>query len=163
MTALAFDMERYLMEVCGHYHEGRPGFLHPRSWGHGVMPLWEFTDDHIEAILDACASPRRPPRYGGERGIFRVESRAWHEWHWTRGKRLYADPDYAPRGRRYIPDSLRLAVYERDGWACLHCSSLDTLSLDHIYPHSLGGEDTFENLQTLCRPCNSRKGAKVDG
>lgn len=35
------------------------------------------------------------------------------------------------------------------------------LSLDHIHPYSLGGEDTLGNLQTLCRPCNSRKGARV--
>ena len=32
---------------------------------------------------------------------------------------------------------------------------------DAIHPYSLGGEDTFDNLQTLCRPCNSRKGARV--
>ena len=29
------------------------------------------------------------------------------------------------------------------------------------YPHILGGEDTLENLRTLCKPCNSSKGARV--
>jgi 5-methylcytosine-specific restriction endonuclease McrA len=64
------------------------------------------------------------------------------------------------RGRRTIPPKLRAAVYERDGHACLHCGTNSDLSLDHVHPYSLGGEDTMENLQTLCRPCNSRKGAK---
>lgn len=64
-------------------------------------------------------------------------------------------------GRRKIPDALRLAVYERDGFTCLHCGDVESLTLDHIYPYSRGGEDTLENLQTLCRPCNSRKGARV--
>jgi hypothetical protein len=64
-------------------------------------------------------------------------------------------------GRRRIPDELRQRVYARDGFACLHCGSAEYLSLDHIHPHSRGGKDTFENLQTLCTPCNSSKGATV--
>lgn len=63
--------------------------------------------------------------------------------------------------RAGIPDVLREAVYERDNYACVKCSSSDNLTLDHIYPWSLGGLDVYENLQTLCRPCNSRKGAKL--
>lgn len=35
------------------------------------------------------------------------------------------------------------------------------LTLDHIFPYALGGLATIDNLQTLCGPCNSRKGAKV--
>lgn len=63
--------------------------------------------------------------------------------------------------RPKIPASLRRAVYARDGHACLHCGTTESLSLDHIHPYSLGGQDTLENLQTLCRRCNSRKGARV--
>lgn len=63
--------------------------------------------------------------------------------------------------RRAIPSMLRAQVYERDGRACVECGSESDLSLDHIWPYSLGGEDTLDNLQTLCRPCNSRKGARV--
>lgn len=60
-----------------------------------------------------------------------------------------------------IPASLRREVYARDGYACLHCGATEHLSLDHIHPWSLGGPDTLENLQTLCKPCNSRKGTRV--
>ena len=63
--------------------------------------------------------------------------------------------------RAPIPLELRIAVYERDGHACVECGAFDDLTLDHIHPFSLGGEDTFENLRTLCRSCNSRKGARV--
>lgn len=88
-------------------------------------------------------------------------SRAYYEWHWARGLKLRRVPGYEPRGRRHIPDALRLAVYERDGYTCLHCDAIQNLSLDHIHPYSRGGEDTLDNLQTLCRSCNSRKGARI--
>ena len=36
----------------------------------------------------------------------------------------------------------------------------DRFSCDHIDPQSLGGGDGPENIQTLCVPCNARKGAR---
>jgi DNA-directed RNA polymerase subunit RPC12/RpoP len=63
--------------------------------------------------------------------------------------------------RAQIPLALRLEIYARDGYQCVTCGSIVDLSLDHIHPWSLGGSDERENLQTMCRPCNSRKGAKV--
>ena len=60
-----------------------------------------------------------------------------------------------------IPRWLRELVYERDEWCCVECGSTDNLTLDHIYPWSLGGPVTEDNLQTLCKSCNSRKGARV--
>jgi 5-methylcytosine-specific restriction endonuclease McrA len=63
--------------------------------------------------------------------------------------------------REPIPDEVRWRVYDRDGWACQQCGAGQPLSLDHIWPWSLGGADTEDNLQTLCIPCNSRKGARV--
>ena len=66
-----------------------------------------------------------------------------------------------PERRVPIPAGVRLAIYERDGWMCVTCKSGDNLSLDHIIPWSLGGSDEFGNLQTMCRPCNSSKGARV--
>jgi hypothetical protein len=63
--------------------------------------------------------------------------------------------------RAPIPHWLRSAIFERDGAACGECGALDNLGLDHIFPWSRGGEDTYENLRVLCRSCNTRKGAKV--
>lgn len=62
--------------------------------------------------------------------------------------------------RRKIPEHIRTAVFERDLFRCVTCDATDDLTLDHIYPWSLGGKDTVENLRLLCRPCNSSKGAR---
>jgi len=66
-----------------------------------------------------------------------------------------------PYRKRIIPSSLRDEVFERDNYTCRHCGSTDHLTADHIYPESKGGETTLDNLQTLCRSCNSRKGTRI--
>jgi hypothetical protein len=63
--------------------------------------------------------------------------------------------------RKKIPRHIRDAVYERDRQACVLCSATNDLTLDHIKPWSKGGPDTLGNLRTLCRPCNSSKGARI--
>lgn len=52
----------------------------------------------------------------------------------------------------------RTAILERDGHACNHCGSSEDLVIDHITPRARGGGNKPQNLQTLCYPCNSRKG-----
>lgn len=132
--------------------------MHPKTWSDGVMPLDRFPAEKRAQIEAAVARPEPPEQWLNLVGC-RMESRAWYEWHWARGQKLryYSDG----RVRSKIPDALRLEVYTRDGFTCLHCGTDELLSLDHIHPWSLGGGDTLENLQTLCRPCNSRKGARV--
>lgn len=63
--------------------------------------------------------------------------------------------------REPIPAHLRKRVMERDGYACTECGDTNDLTLDHIYPWSKGGPDSYGNLRVLCRPCNSSKGARV--
>jgi hypothetical protein len=61
-----------------------------------------------------------------------------------------------------IADSrLRKQVFERDGHRCKICKRMDCLSIDHIIPVSKGGTNDLDNLQTLCRPCNSAKGESL--
>lgn len=64
--------------------------------------------------------------------------------------------------KKEIGAELRTAVFERDAYRCVHCGSHKSLCADHIYPEVLGGEATMENLQTLCRSCNSKKGCSVE-
>lgn len=63
--------------------------------------------------------------------------------------------------KAYISKKLRKQVYERDGHKCLACGTESNLTCDHIHPESKGGTTTLDNLQTLCRSCNSKKGVKV--
>ena len=51
----------------------------------------------------------------------------------------------------------RQAVFDRDGNACLRCGAEEDLTLDHILPRAKGGTSGYDNLQTLCEPCNAAK------
>lgn len=64
------------------------------------------------------------------------------------------------RSRR-IPYAIRAAVLARQP-GCAYCGATEGLHIDHIHPHSRGGLSVLENLQTLCAPCNIRKGARPD-
>jgi len=43
---------------------------------------------------------------------------------------------------------------------CLCCGEQKELTVDHVVSLKDGGSNTIDNLQPLCRSCNSRKGAK---
>lgn len=51
-------------------------------------------------------------------------------------------------------------ILKRDGYKCRSCGARQGLSMHHIIFRSDGGEDTSENLLTLCVGCH--KGIHVD-
>lgn len=59
-----------------------------------------------------------------------------------------------------ISRKLSKQVLERDAYRCVSCGSHIDLTCDHVVPESKGGPTAFENLQTMCRSCNARKGAR---
>jgi 5-methylcytosine-specific restriction endonuclease McrA len=82
-----------------------------------------------------------------------------------------------PSGPKYSKSpaarALRVLVYTRDNFTCQHCGylpdvipdgydgrhTIGELTLDHIRSAASGHYLwRADNLQTLCRPCNSRKG-----
>lgn len=60
-----------------------------------------------------------------------------------------------------IPHKLKWKIWERDNFECKICLSKENLSIDHITPESLGGTLDENNLQTLCKKCNSKKSNKI--
>jgi hypothetical protein len=68
--------------------------------------------------------------------------------------------DRAQPTKKAIPGNFRWSVFERDQFTCQKCGSHRNLTVDHIVPESKGGELTMDNAQTLCKSCNSRKGAR---
>jgi hypothetical protein len=56
---------------------------------------------------------------------------------------------------------VRVRILMRDGYACKACGDSQDLTLDHILPVIEGGSDEDDNLQCLCRRCNSSKGPRL--
>ncbi len=59
----------------------------------------------------------------------------------------------------YTPVEFRL-LCARFGNRCLCCGKKTKLTADHVLPLSKGDSDTIDNLQPLCRSCNSKKSTK---
>lgn len=50
--------------------------------------------------------------------------------------------------------------FEALGNICLKCGYVGVMTVDHVLPVLLGGSSDISNIQPLCGPCNSSKGAK---
>ena len=58
------------------------------------------------------------------------------------------------------PEELKERVKSRDGFRCLCCGygkQRRLLQVDHISPSYYGGNNHFDNLQTLCKICNGAR------
>ena len=64
--------------------------------------------------------------------------------------------------------ALRKKIFNRDNGRCQQCNhevrlfakyygDLKTGEVDHIFPKSMGGDNSEENLQLLCLLCNRKK------
>lgn len=74
------------------------------------------------------------------------------------------------KARRYARESGAVGSHTLDEWnnlknsygnKCAYCKEEKQLTKDHIIPLSKGGSDYIENIQPLCRNCNSKKNTKI--
>jgi 5-methylcytosine-specific restriction protein A len=85
--------------------------------------------------------PKRTPRFTftapSQTTAVKLTGGYDHDWRKLRNRRL----DYEP--------------------LCQHCSARNLVTpaveVDHIKPKALGGEDTWDNTQSLCKPCHQDK------
>ncbi len=56
----------------------------------------------------------------------------------------------------------RREIFRRDNYTCQYCGkhTLD-LTVDHVLPRHLGGEQTWTNVVAACSMCNHRKGGRT--
>lgn len=52
-------------------------------------------------------------------------------------------------------DTLRNQILRRDSWRCQSCGSMSNLEVHHKDFRSHSGEDSEENLITLCNACHA--------
>jgi 5-methylcytosine-specific restriction endonuclease McrA len=55
----------------------------------------------------------------------------------------------------------RAAVRRRDRDICVGCGATEKLSVHHLLPARLGGDDSMANLVTLCSRCHAGAEAKM--
>lgn len=62
---------------------------------------------------------------------------------------------------RKIGRDVRQRVWQRYGGRCAECNASQYLEFDHIIPVARGGGNSENNIQLLCRGCNSKKSDKI--
>lgn len=55
----------------------------------------------------------------------------------------------------------RRNIMRRDAFSCQYCAKQTSLTIDHVFPKSRGGADSWENLTTACESCNVKKGNRT--
>ena len=68
---------------------------------------------------------------------------------------------YKKKKRYTLSKKIRNKVLKKYNFICQKCGTSKNLTIDHIKPFIEGGKDNFNNLQILCKSCNSSKGTKT--
>jgi predicted restriction endonuclease len=99
----------------------------------------ELSDEEIEIMLDMISTSKRQEEYQNTYEKKRLDASVF-------------------TSKQHV----RKAVFDKHGKKCKHCGLEENLTLDHIIPICSGGENTVDNLQPLCKKCNSKKGKKAN-
>lgn len=91
----------------------------------------------------------------------KARERAWREKHpeYFRQKTNRRKAMTLDRGSFTEQEWVELC--NRYGNICLCCKKKKPLTIDHVVPLALGGSNTIDNIQPLCKECNCRKHKKT--
>jgi hypothetical protein len=59
--------------------------------------------------------------------------------------------------RDFIPETVRVHVWRRDGGKCAKCGSRDSLEFRRLLPANRGGGNTADNWRLLCGRCHQKQ------
>lgn len=163
-----------------HLTEEALGYV--EQWVHsGPLDMQE----DVRPSAEACRSAVRMVRFAEredwsslDRILARLEATSWlvHEAfsalagtidHWgdidendlrRRPVQRRPDPESVRREWQRMQRTVASLIFQRDDHTCVDCRTRVNLTVDHIKPIAKGGLNTLENLRTLCRSCNARKG-----
>jgi hypothetical protein len=133
----------------------------PRSLKTLILPFWSGDFDQLMAALEKARFIIRYEVDGKAYGV--VRSFKKHQVINQREARseLPEPPSECmhvhARVSANIASDVRDTVLARDKHACRRCGDASDLTIDHIFPRSLGGTHALSNLRTLCRSCNSAR------
>lgn len=66
--------------------------------------------------------------------------------------------------RAKVTKDVKMTIYKAYNGKCCRCGKeLETweMTIDHILPISRGGTSDIDNLQLMCKSCNSKKGTRI--
>lgn len=134
------------------------GRRHTDASEHEALDTIERLLDEVEEIAIWLA-PDSGLGYGH---VHEVWWRRFQAWKLERATALRVEVAARPYRdqKQKISRGLAKRVMERDAYRCQHCGTWRNLTVDHIIPESKGGTLDFDNLQTLCQSCNSKKGTR---
>jgi len=135
------DLDKFIISL---YDEGLSG-----------VEISEFFERETGVKISPRSVQRRVKKFGNPRSLKDSFNNAV-----KRGRvvwQLEEDKKRRECARHQINRGLRLKVLERDEFKCTLCGSKEFLQVDHIIARMNGGEETFENLRTLCLDCNIGK------
>lgn len=90
---------------------------------------------------------------------------------WVRLLKRRASKENAPIRASRLAEARARGKHTEQEWAalveefngrCVICWGRGVLTKDHVVPLHRGGSDAIENIQPVCRSCNSRKGSTTD-
>lgn len=65
------------------------------------------------------------------------------------------------KGIKFTRENVKI----RDEFKCQYCGNefkSTDLTMDHVYPKTLGGKNYWDNIVSACEKCNSLKGHRID-
>ncbi|MET7816068.1 HNH endonuclease signature motif containing protein [Streptomyces sp. NPDC005395] len=156
------------IEAFGIAHGKRRSRCNPCLAGDALLRR-RAAPEKAKEIWQRSARKNRNMRLAAGRTHY-AENRAYYA---SKNAQWARDNAAANRARRARYRARKLGApgsHTREEWKelrdrygrCLRCGATGVhLEPDHVVPLSKGGSDSIENLQPLCRSCNSSKGDKV--